>query len=274
MVVVLLALLVGTASAGDPARGEVLAGLSGCAACHTAEDGPAYAGGHAIRSRFGTFYGSNLTPDPEHGIGRWSEADFVRAMREGMAPDGHPYWPAFPYPSFTRASDQDLADLWAFLGTLPAVARPDHANEVLPRYDSRALLGTWRTLSFRAGAWRDDPRRDAAWNRGAYLVTGLGHCGECHSPRSGIGVPKKGMELAGSDEPPAPAPNLTPHPDGLGGWSEDELIDFLRFGMTPEGDVVGGHMGTIIDLGTSRLSESDRRAIATYLRSLPARPSP
>lgn len=256
---------------GDAARGEVLAGLGGCAACHTADDGAPYAGGHAVVTRFGTFYGSNLTPDPEHGLGRWSFADFVRAMREGLAPDGHAYWPAFPYPAFTGSSDADLVDLWAYLRTLPPDSSPDRPHAVRPLYDRPSSLALWRSLGFRPGPWTDDPERDDAWNRGAYLVRTIGHCGECHTPRGGVGVPRRGRELAGSDDPRAP--NLTPHADGLGDWTEGDLVDFLESGMTPEGDVVGGHMGRVVELGTAQLTDADRAAIAAYLRAVPARPS-
>lgn len=257
---------------GDASRGEVLAGLGGCAACHTADDGAPYAGGHAVVTRFGTFHGSNLTADPEHGLGRWTYEDFARAMREGRAPDGRAYWPAFPYPAFTGLVDADLADLWAYLRTLPPDPTPEVPHAVRPVYDHASSLALWRSFGFRPGPWvAKDPEADAAWSRGAYLVRTIGHCGECHTPRGATGVPRRRRELAGSDDPRAP--NLTPHPDGLGGWSEADLAEFLVSGTTAEGDVVGGHMGRVVELGTARLDASDRAAIVTFLRALPARPS-
>ncbi len=268
--IVLLWTLAAVTWAQDVARGEVLAGLSGCEACHTAEAGQPWAGGHAVVSRFGTFYGTNLTQDPEHGLGAWNEADFVRAMREGRGPDHRAYWPAFPYPAFTLLTDADLGDLWAYLQTIPPAAVPNRPHEVLPRFNSRPLLGLWRSMGFRPGPWEDDPHHEAAWNRGAYLVEGPGHCGECHTPRNGVGIPKRSATLAGSTDPKAP--NLTPHASALQGWSASDWDDFLTFAMTPDGDVVGGHMAVIIEHGTARLSAEDRMAMAVYLRSLTPQP--
>lgn len=263
----------GVAHAGDADRGARLAGLAGCAACHTPEgDDAVAAGGFALETPFGTFYGSNLTPDPETGLGDWTFEDFERAMRRGKSPEGRPYYPAFPYPSFTLVDDRDLEDLWAWLRTLEPVRRevPDH--EVRPAYRGAFRVGLWRWFGFRRGPWEDDPDHDAAWNRGAYLVEGLGHCGECHTPRTGIGVPRRRWHLAGTDLPPEPGPNLTPHEDALADWSVGDWTDFLDLGMLPDGDFVGGEMARVVDEGTAVLSDEDRAAIATYLRSLTPRP--
>lgn len=261
----------GPALGQDAEHGAQIAGLAGCAACHTAPGGETLAGGYAVVTPFGTFYGSNLTPDPDTGLGRWSFEDFVRAMRVGKSPEGRPYYPAFPYPAFSQLTDADLADLWAWLQAVAPVAQDSPPHEVVPRFRGRSLLGTWRLFSFRQGPFEPDPQRDEAWNRGAYLVRGAGHCGECHTPRNGIGGLRRGRELAGSRTEPEPGPNLTPGPGGLQGWSVDDLVTLLDMGMTPEGDFVGGEMGRIVDEGTARLSEADRRAIATYLLSLPPR---
>ncbi|MEQ1569058.1 MAG: cytochrome c [Myxococcota bacterium] len=256
-----------SALAADPAWGEVLAGLAGCRECHTTEGGAPYAGGPPLDTEFGTFRGSNLTPDPDHGIGGWSEAEFERALRRGEAPGGHALWPAFPYPAFTRLSDGDVADLWAYLRTVPPAATPDPPQEI---DRSRAALHAWRWLVFRARPWRalDDPQLD----RGAYLVEVVGHCSGCHSRRDAVG--RERDPLAGSDQPPHGGPNLTPHADGLVGWTEGDWTTFLDLGMTPDGEFVGGGMRHVIRDGTRHLSDQDRLAMARYLRALPPRPTP
>lgn len=247
-------LLVALALAGDPVRGEQLAGLAGCGACHTAPDGAPYAGGHPVETRFGTFYGSNLTPDAEQGLGLWTEGDFVRAMRYGHGPDGRPYWPAFPYTSFTGMDDEDLADLWAWLRTLPPDPRHDQPHHLLPRF--RGGLGLWRLIAFR-------PARSVAVDRGQYLVDAVGHCGECHTPRTSLGVTRKRWYLSGN--PDLHAPDITA--TALAEWSEHELASFLRDGMTPDGDVTGGEMGRVIREGTSKLSDADLEAVVAWLRA-------
>ncbi|MCB9680324.1 MAG: cytochrome c [Alphaproteobacteria bacterium] len=269
MVGLLLAVVLGAAHAQDAEHGAQLAGLAGCAACHTAPDGAPLAGGYELTTDFGTFYGSNLTPDPVHGIGGWTFDDFVRAMRLGKDPQGRPYYPAFPYTAFTALTDADLADLWAWLRTVPADPRPDTPHDVLPRYRGRALLGLWRSLGFRKGPYTPDPSRSEAWNRGAYLVQGAGHCGGCHTPRSGVGIERRAHELAGSDAPPEPAPDLTPSPEALGAWTVEDWTTFLDMGMLPDGDFVGGEMNRVVEEGTAQLTDADREAIAAYLMALP-----
>jgi mono/diheme cytochrome c family protein len=252
-------------------RGEALAAFGGCGNCHTAEGGAPYAGGRSLVTNFGTFYAPNITPDPEHGIGGWTEADLARAMRHGRSPEGWSYYPAFPFTSYTMVTEEDVADLWAYLATIPADATPSREHEIPWRIRGRWKLGVWRLLELRAGAWEADPDESEDWNRGAYLVRGLGHCGECHTPRDALGGLRDRRELAGQSKPPEPAPNVTPHPDGIGGWSIEELVSFLETGQEPSGEVVGGVMGEVID-GTRALPEADRRAIAVYLQSLRPRP--
>ncbi len=268
-------LCVGVAAhAGDAERGAVLAALGGCASCHTAPDGARYAGGHAIETDFGTFFGTNLTPDPVHGLGGWTEVDFVRAMRRGRAPDGTPYYPAFPYTSYTGITDADLADLWAFLVEVLPDPRPDTPHALRGIYRARGLvLAFFRPSQFRRGPFEPEPERDEAWNRGAYLVRHVGHCGECHTPRNALGGLKRRWELAGFEGLPESAPNLTPHPDGLGAWSEGDVLDLLHLGMLPSGDVVGGGMTDVVFEGTAKLSSEDRRAMAAYLATIRPRPS-
>lgn len=265
-------LLVAVAMAEDVDAGARLAGLGACEACHTGEGGAPYAGGHAVETRFGTFYGPNLTQDPEHGLGAWDFEDFVGAMRRGRSPDGHVYYPAFPYVSYTALTDADLRDLWAYLRTIPPDPTPDRDHDVRFPYGWRALLHPWRWLAFDRGPYTPDPDRDAAWNRGAYLGEGIGHCGECHTPRNGLGVPRRRHALSGSDDPPEPAPNVTPHDDGIGDWSEADLVTFFESGMGPDGDFAGGFMRHIVTEGTAALSDDDRRALVTWLRSIPPRP--
>jgi mono/diheme cytochrome c family protein len=254
---------------GDAKRGEYLAKAGGCLGCHTEEKEKAapYAGGRALKTPFGTFYGPNITPDPQAGIGRWSEADFMRALREGRRPDGANYFPAFPYPSFTRISDADLRDLWAYLRALPASSRPSEPHDLGFLYRWRFLVGIWKWLFFAPGPFAPDPGKSAVLNRGAYLVQALGHCGECHTPRNFLGATKKDRFLAGAKDV---APNLTP--TRLGKKSDAEVKEFLRTAMTPEGDVAAKEMGEVVTNTTSQLTPQDLDAMMAYLRSLPPLP--
>lgn len=254
------------ASAQDARRGEYLAKAGGCLGCHTAKNDKAipYAGGRALVSPFGTFYGPNITPHPTAGIGRWSEADFLRAMREGRRPDGTHYFPAFPYTSFTRIVDADLKDLWAFLRMLPPNATPSREHELRFPFRYRFLLAPWKWLFFEQGPM-------PAGDRGAYLAEALGHCGECHTPRNFLGGLKKSRHMAGARLPDgAAATNITP--TRLKKLGDKDLEDFLRFGQWPDGDVVGETMGEVIRNTTSQLSSLDLQALMAYLRALPPLP--
>lgn len=259
----------------DPIRyGEYVFRAGGCLECHTDSKakGAPLAGGRALATPYGTFYSPNITPDPQHGIGGWSEADFIRAMRQGKSPDGAPYFPAFPYPSFTRITDDDLRALWAYLKTQPAVAQPDKPHDLQFPFGLRPLVWGWRMLFFDEGVFQPDPAQSAQWNRGAYLVTALGHCGECHTPRNALGGPRSGMRFAGSADNAEGdrVPNITPHPKtGIGGWSDRDIAGYLGMGMTPEGDFAGGLMGDVIEHSTKYLTEQDRLAMGAYLKSLP-----
>lgn len=258
---------------GDAKRGEYLARAGGCVGCHTEDKQGAipFAGGRALKTPFGTFYGPNITPDPQAGLGRWTEADFVRAMREGRRPDGAHYYPAFPYTSFTRIIDSDLRDLWAYLRTLPTSARLSTPHDLRFPFNFRFLLYFWKWLFFAPGPFVPDPSRSAVLNRGAYLTDALGHCGECHTPRNFFGASKRGRPLAGGKLPDGgTAPNLTP--TRLKKWADADLKDFLRTGSTPDGDVVAEAMGEVITNTTSKLTEQDLDALMTYLRSLPPLP--
>jgi len=258
----------GPALAQDAERGAALAAMGGCAACHTAPDGAPLAGGFSLETPYGTFYGSNITPDPTAGLGRWTYPDFERAMREGRSPDGRNYWPAFPFTSFTKLTDADLADLWAWLQAQPADPTPSLAQDPKPKV--RGMLGMWRSLAFPRkvrGAYTPDPSQSDAWNRGAYLGEGILHCGGCHTPRNRTtGAEKRGHALAGSTAPPEPAPNIAR--SGLPQWTHDDWTSFFAWGMTRDGDVVGGEMYRIVEEGTAILSADDQHALATWLLSV------
>ena len=258
---------------GDAKRGEYLAKAGGCLGCHTVEakdakDKPVpYAGGRALKTPFGTFHGPNITPHPEAGIGRWSEADFMRAIREGRRPDGSNYFPAFPYPSFTLITDADLRDLWAYLRSLPQSSRQSEPHDLGFLYRWRFLVSFWKWLFFEPGPFAPEPAKSAQLNRGAYLVRALGHCGECHTPRNFLGGPKKDRFLAGAKDI---APNLTPTRVGKKG--DGELKEFLRTAMTPDGDVAAESMAEVVTNTTSQLTPQDLDALVAYLRSLPPLP--
>lgn len=262
------------AAAQTATRGEYIFHAAGCAACHTDVDneGPPLAGGRALKTPFGTFYSPNITPDPEHGIGDWSDDDFVRALREGVAPDGSHYYPSFPYTSYTRMRREDMLALKEYLFSRDPVARPNRSHE-LPWYLSfRSLLRFWKRMYFKEGEFEEVMGRPATWNRGAYLVLALGHCAECHTPRNRLGAIDVSMLFAGTRNGPGgeAVPNITPDVEtGIGGWPRGDVAYFLQTGATPDGDYTGGEMAEVIDEGLSRLDKSDLEAMAEYLRSTP-----
>jgi mono/diheme cytochrome c family protein len=264
----------GAAAQGDARRGEYLAKAGGCVGCHTAEGDKAvpFAGGRALKTPFGTFYGPNITPHPTAGIGRWSEADFARALREGLRPDGAHYFPAFPYPSFTRITDADVRDLWAYLRSLPPNARVSQEHDLKFPFRWRFLVLGWKWLFFTPGPFAPAPGRSADVNRGDYLVNALGHCGECHTPRNFLGGPMRDRLLAGTAKGKGPegkrVSNITPAK--LKDWGDKELRDFLLTGITSDGDVVAEMMGEVIRNTTSQLTPQDLGALIAYLRTLPA----
>ncbi len=269
-----IAAAIGNAAAqGDPKRGEYLAKAGGCVGCHTEDrkDATPFAGGRALKTPFGTFYGPNITPDPKAGIGRWTETDFIRAMRLGERPDGANYFPAFPYTSFTRATDGDLRDLWAYLRTLPPSARPSQPHDLRFPFGWRWLVTVWKWFFFSPGAFVPAPGVSELMNRGAYLVQGLGHCGECHTPRNFLGAMKTNRYLGGGQGPDGKKiPNLTP--TRLKKQSDAEVKDFLQTGMTADGDVAAEAMGEVVRNTTGRLTPADLSAVIAFLRSLPPLP--
>jgi mono/diheme cytochrome c family protein len=272
---VLLCLLAGSALAqGDAKRGEYLAKAAGCVGCHTEDKEGAvpFAGGRALKTPFGTFFGPNITPDKSAGLGNWTEVDFLRALRLGERPDGSNFFPAFPYPSFTKITDSDARDLWAYLRTLPPSAKPSKEHDLWFFFGWRWLVSIWKWLYFTPGAFTDIPGAPAAVNRGAYLVQALGHCGECHTPRNFLGGPKSGRYLAGGKGPDGKnVPNLTP--TELKKQSDKELKDVLTTGLTPDGDVLAESMGEVVKNTISQLTPADLDALIAYLRTLSPLPS-
>ena len=269
------------AAAAEPdavARGAYLANAADCVSCHTdnAHGGQPYAGGRAIPTPFGTFYSPNITPDPETGIGRWSDAEFLRALRDGVRPDGANYFPVFPYPSFTKVNDTDAQAIKAYLFSLPPVRHRNRPHDIAFPFSWRFLMTGWKSLFFHRGPFQPDPKRSPAYNRGAYLVTALAHCGECHTPRNWLGAMEENRFLAGTSHGPdgKPVPNITPDgPTGIGNWTEDDVLALLAEGRTPDSDSVGGAMAEVAK-STARLTDADRHAIAVYLRAVPPVRSP
>ncbi len=260
------------------ARGAYLASAAGCDRCHTDSEhgGKPYAGGRKLKTEFGVLTTPNLTPDRATGIGGWSAADFIRAVRWGISPDDTHYVPAFPFPFYNRLTERDLADIKAFLGSLPAVSRPGLAGAGSMTLVARARAAIGVIATPLPGPWRPVPGKSAAWNRGAYLVAGIGRCGDCHTPRTLLGAPDRRRLLAGapSQSGGKRAPNITPDRDsGVGNWTEDDVVGVLTDGHTPEFDEVGGAMAEIVK-NTARLTPPDRRAIAVYLESVPAVSTP
>jgi mono/diheme cytochrome c family protein len=262
-----------SAPAGQIERGRYLVRAGGCISCHTADrpDAIALAGGRRLETPFGIFYAPNLTPDRATGTGDWTDSDFSTALRHGRAPDGSPYYPVFPYPAYAGISDGDIAAIAAYLRSLAPVYNPVRAHE-LPWYlRSRWVMPGWNLLYFDPQPFRADQTQDKDWNRGAYLVRHLGHCGECHTPRNLLGARDGSLELSGNPDGPdgETIPNIRQDRDsGIGRWTIDDMLLFLELGMLPDGDFAGSSMSEVIDDNTSQLTASDRRAIAIYLQSL------
>lgn len=254
---------------GNPDRGAYVARLAGCIACHTNKSagGELLAGGPPLKTPFGTFYGPNITPDPNAGLGDWSLNDFATALRHGTSPEGAPYYPAFPYTFYSKLTDQDVADLWAAVNTVPNADTPSKPHELGFPFNQRWALRGWQNLFFDPKTFEDDPTKSAVWNRGKYIVTGPAHCGACHTPRNLLGASDAEQSLHGAGGLPGGerSPPITPAMLGERGWTENSLAFGLRFGTKPNGDVLGGSMGEVIRDGTSWLSDEDRRAIAHYL---------
>lgn len=257
----------------DPAHGEQVFLAGGCASCHTAPgavaDGPpVLSGGQEFPSEFGTFVAPNISPDPVAGIGGWSARDLANAMLHGVSPKGQHYYPAFPYASYARASLQDIVDLRAHLATLPASSQVNASPRLGFPFNLRRGVGVWKLLYLNPTGWMVEGELTPEENRGRYLVEALGHCGECHTPRTPLGGMERSHWLGGAPSPDGKGrvPNITP---GQLRWSTAEIVEYLTTGFTPDYDTVGGHMASVV-ANFARLPQADRAAVAAYLKKVPA----
>lgn len=260
--------------AGDAARGEAVFTAAGCASCHMAPGAPAeaelvLAGGQPFATAFGTFFAPNISPDPAQGIGGWSVVQLADALMKGTGTQGEHLYPALPWWSYAKMAPQDLADLHAYLATLPATAEPSKPHDVGFPFNIRRSLGGWKLL-FARQDWVLQEAPTPEVERGRYIAEALAHCGECHTPRNALGGPDLSRWLGGAPNPSGQGtiPNITP---GALDWSEEDIVAYLTTGFTPEFDSVGGHMAHVVD-NMSRLPEEDRRAVAAYLKAVPAVP--
>ncbi|HWK52232.1 MAG TPA: cytochrome c, partial [Steroidobacter sp.] len=250
--------------------------------CHTTKDGASYAGGVKFHTEFGELYSTNITSDVAAGIGSWSFADFYRAMKHGVRPDGSHLYPAFPYPSFAKMSDSDIASLFLYMQTIAPATAPAKANDLSFPYNIRFGLRAWNKLFHEPATFVPDPQQSDEWNRGAYLTQGVAHCGACHTPRNFLGAERGALALTGGvmfDEVRPgkyrewSAVNLTTHPTGLGHWTEIDIASYLQKGES-ERAIVHGPMIEIVLNSTRHFEDADVRAIATYLRGIPAGANP
>ena len=261
---------VAPATAEQVARGAYLARAGNCAACHTVRGGVPYAGGRGIETPFGTVFASNLTPDPTHGIGQWTPAQFWRALHHGRSRDGRLLYPAFPYTSTTLVTRADSDALLAYLQSLPPVAQTTPPHALRWPFSTQAALAVWRTLYFSPTGFQADISRPAAWNRGAYLVRGLGHCAACHSERNALGAMRDAPDLAGGLIPMQNwyAPSLASSAEaGVAHWPDAEVVRLLKTGVAAQGSATGP-MAEVVLGSTQYLSDTDLAAMATYLKTL------
>jgi len=253
------------------ARGAYLARAGNCVACHTMRGGAPYAGGRAIETPFGTVFGSNITPDVKTGIGGWTASHFWRAMHNGRSKDGRLLVPAFPYTNFTLVTREDSDALFAYLRTRPAVEQPNRAHTLRFPYETQAALAVWRALFFTPGVYVADDARPADWNRGSYLVRGLGHCNACHGSRNAFGATSGSLELSGGVSPIDKwyAPSLAdPAEASVADWETQQVVDLLKTGVSARGSALGP-MAEVVFRSTQHMNEPDLRAMAVFLKSLP-----
>jgi len=260
----------------DSRNGEVVFYAGGCSSCHgtpNQDDKTKLGGGLALQSPFGTFHAPNISPDAEHGIGRWTEVQFANALLRGVGAAGEHLYPAFPYTSYHLMNVDDARDLFAFIRTLPPDATPSLPHELPFPFGVRRGIGLWKLLFLDRSTFAPDRSKDAQYNRGGYLVQALSHCAECHSTRNMFGAIEPERRFAGGPNPTGKGwiPNITPHPDGIADWSEKDIAYLLETGMTPENDSVGSSMAEVVAT-TSRLPAEDREAIARFIKALPPRP--
>ena len=262
----------------DVMRGKALAIAGDCVACHTAKGGAPFAGGLALQTPFGAIMTANITPDNGTGIGSWSADDFARAMHEGRRPGGTYLYPAFPFPYYTKVTRSDLDALYAYLRTLPPVENRVSRNTLPFPFNIRMSMIGWNRLFFTPGEFKPDPKRSDEFNRGAYLVEGLGHCGACHTPFNAFGASKDDKYLQGNQIDNWTAPNITNDKQaGLGKWTVDDIVQYLKTGQTSF-SLASGPMKDVIENSTSHMPDADLKAIAMYLKERgaagPAAPAP
>jgi mono/diheme cytochrome c family protein len=262
-----------TADSAQVARGQYLVAAGDCMSCHLRDGGEPFAGGLPLNTPFGVIYSSNITSDSQTGIGAWTSEQFYQAMHDGKGIHGENLYPAFPYPWFRRASRADDDAMLSFLKTTPAVNYTPPQNHLPFPLSIRSAVGGWNLLYLDSHEYQADPGQSAEWNRGAYLVNGLGHCGGCHTPKNLLGADKSEQLLRGGDLETWVAPDLTGNPrTGLGDWKIDDIAEYLRTGRNARA-AAGGPMAEVITYSTSLMNDEDRRAIATYLKSQPASPT-
>ncbi len=254
-------------------KGAYLAAAGSCYGCHTdvKNGGKPFAGGRALPTPFGVFYTPNITSDAETGIGGWSDEDFVNALHDGIGREGHPLFPAFPYPSYTKMTTEDALAIKSYLMSVSKVNSPNKEHDVSAPFSWRWLQWGWRLMFFNEGRYSAPPDTPAPVARGGYLVEALAHCGECHTPRNFLGGTDMSLYLAGSASGGEGeiVPNITPDPEtGIGDWSEADLVSFMKDGMKPDFDNVQGTMGEVIEHSLSKLTDEDLTAIARYLKSI------
>lgn len=264
------------ASSFDPAlvkHGRDLAAIGNCNDCHTQRRGKDFAGGLPVPTPFGTIYSSNITPDPETGIGKWSEDAFRRAMQSGVNRDGQHLYPTFPYDHFTHVNDDDDRALYAFLMTQRPVSAPAQPNDLAFPFNQRIAVAGWKLLFLRHGTYQPDSTKSAEWNRGAYLVEGLAHCGACHTPRNGLGAEKTQASFSGGDVDNWHAYAINSQSSAPVPWTADALFQYLRQGWHPDHGVARGPMAEVVS-NLAEVPESDVRAIATYMADIFGAPTP
>ena len=250
-------------------QGEYITRMADCEACHTAKGGVPFAGGRPFVLPFGTIFTPNITPDPETGIGKWTDAEFLRAVHKGISRDGSRLYPAFPYASYTMLTDADVIAIKAYLFSLPPVRAANKPNTFSFPFSQRWLMGIWSALFNRDKRFRPIPTQSPEWNRGAYLVEAAGHCGECHTPRNLLQAMNERQKFAGGIAEGWNAYNITSDPDsGVGDWSTEELAEYLATRHVHGRGTASGPMAEAVDLSLSKLTRSDVAAIVTYLRSV------
>lgn len=274
LAVLLASAATGSAIAGAPddaskiIRGRYQAVLGDCTGCHTKRGGAPFAGGEPLQTPFGALVPPNITPDPETGIGGWSEADFFNTMKRGIGHGGKRLYPAMPYPAYTKMHDGDISDLWSYIRTLEPVHNAVEANQLPFPFNIRLSMLGWNAINFTESEFKPDPQATAEWNRGAYLVEGPGHCVTCHSPKSVLGADETDGALTGASLQGWYAPDITGNAyTGVGGWSEEEIVTYLKTGANTH-SIASGPMAEAVENSTSHMKDDDLKAIATYLKSI------